>query len=228
MAIDYRGWGKSGAFIYVADNVRWDDRLRFSNHTAKVRLRRKRISPTAQLTDIRNAITWIQGEPGVDRARIGVWGTDLAGGHAIATAGIDARVKTAVAQVPIIEGKDVERRAWMPTAAEQATLVRHARTGQAPATPSAGAVMNDEENKLALAEYQPFWYLQQIPPTTSVLFVVAEKDAKVNNANHAIAASKVLKGNTNVVTLPGAAHVLAPSSADAAATAAAEWFAKHL
>jgi hypothetical protein len=39
-----------------------------------------------------------------------------------------------------------------------------------------------------------------------VLFVVAEKDAKVNNENHAVAASKVLKGKTNVVTLPGATH----------------------
>jgi dienelactone hydrolase len=228
MAIDYRGWGKSGAFIYVADNVRWDDRLRFSNHTAKVRLRRKRIVPAAQVTDIRNAITWIQGEQGVDRARIGVWGADLGGGHAITTAGVDARVKAAVAHLPVIDGKDVQRRAWVPTAAEQSVLVKHARTGQAPATPVAGAAMNDEENKLALAEYQPFWYLEQIPPATSVLFVVAEKDTKVNNANHAIAASKVLKGTTNVVTLPGATHLLSPSAADTAATAAAEWFAKHL
>jgi dienelactone hydrolase len=228
MAIDYRGWGKSGAFIYVADNVRWDDRLRFSQHTAKVRLRRKRLVPAAQITDIRNAITWIQGEPGVDRTRIGVWGTDLGGGHAITTAGIDARVKAVVAQVPIIEGKDVERRAWQPTAAEQATLIKLARTGQAPATAAAATVMNDEEGKLALAEYRPFWYLQQIPQTTSVLFVVAEKDAKVNNENHAVAASKVLKGKTNVVTLPGATHSLSGVSADAAAKAAADWFSQNL
>jgi alpha-beta hydrolase superfamily lysophospholipase len=228
MAIDYRGWGRSGAFIYVADNVRWDDRLRFSQHTAKVRLRRRRLIPAAQVTDIRNAITWIQGEPGVDRARIGVWGADLGGGHAIMTAGTDARVKAVVVQVPIIEGKDVERRAWQPTAAEQATLIKLARTGQAPASAAAAAAMNDEEAKLALAEYRPFWYLQQIPQTTSVLFVVAEKDAKVNNENHAVAASKVLKGKTNVVTLPGATHSLSGSSADAAAKAAADWFSAHL
>src|SRR4029079_3047136 len=40
MAIDYRGWGKSGGFLYLSEPVRWDDRLRFSQHTAKVRIRR--------------------------------------------------------------------------------------------------------------------------------------------------------------------------------------------
>src|SRR5436190_962142 len=43
MTIDYRGWGRSGGFLYLADPVRWDDRLRFSQHTARVRIRRKRL-----------------------------------------------------------------------------------------------------------------------------------------------------------------------------------------
>jgi hypothetical protein len=63
MAIDYRGWGKSGGFLYLAEPVRWDDRLRFSQHTAKVRIRRGRSIPDAQLLDIRNAISYLPGEP---------------------------------------------------------------------------------------------------------------------------------------------------------------------
>lgn len=228
MAIDYRGWGKSGAYVYTAEQLRWDDRLRFSQHTAKVRLRRKRMIPTDQVIDIRNAITWVQGEPGVDRARIGVWGADVAGGHVITTAGTDARVKAAVAQVPRIEGKDVERQAWTPTVAERALLVKHARNGQAPATAAAGTTMNDEEARLAAAEYHAFWFLSQIPPTTAVLFVIAEKDARINNEQNAIAASKVLKGPTNVVTLPGAIHAIMGSAMDEASAAAADWFLKHL
>ena len=82
MAIDYRGWGKSGGFLYLAEPLRWDDRLRFSQHTAKMRIRRGRSIPDAQILDIRNAISYLQGEPGVDRARIGFWGAGLAGGHA--------------------------------------------------------------------------------------------------------------------------------------------------
>ena len=229
MAIDYRGWGKSGGFLYLAEPVRWDDRLRFSQHTAKVRIRRGRSIPDAQLLDIRNAISYLQGEPGVDRARIGLWASDLAGGHVVVTAAVDIRVKAAVAQTPIIDGKDLLRKATRPTAAQQAALVRLARTGQAPGTAAAAAAMNDEETKLALAEYHPFWYVDQIPSTTAVLFVVAEKDTKVNNATHALAASKLLKGPSGVTTIPGATHGMSTSqSFDAAVEAAVAWFQKYL
>jgi len=101
LAIDYRGWGKSGGFIYLADGTRWDDRLRFSQHTSTVRIRRKRLMPEAQLIDLRNAITFLQGEPGVDPARIGVWGTGVSGSHVIALAATDARVKAGVAVAPV-------------------------------------------------------------------------------------------------------------------------------
>lgn len=227
MTIDYRGWGKSGGFIYLAEPLKWDDRLRFSQHTAKVRIRRKRMIPSAQVTDIRNAITYLQGEPGVDRDRIGVWGSDLAGGHAVTVAGTDARVKALVAQVPIIPGKDVPRRATTLTAEQQSALVQLARTPAA-GTAAAGASLNDEEAKLALAEYRPFWSVTQIPQTSAVLFIVAEKDAKVDNESHAIAASRLLKGPTSVRTIPGAAHALSGSAADAAAAAAADWLQKYL
>ncbi len=228
LAIDYRGWGRSGAFIYMAEPIRWDDRLRFSQHTAKVRLRRKRLAPDAQIADIRNAITYLQGEPGVDRARIGVWGADLAGGHVVSVAAMDARVKAAVAHVPVIAGKDQARAAWKPTAAEQAELVRLARNGPPSVTSATAGTTNDPEARLALAEYRPFKALDAIPPATAVLFVVAEKDTVVSNETHAVAASKVVKGPTGVTTIPGAAHAMSGPAADAAATAAASWFAKHL
>jgi len=174
MAVDYRGWGRSGAFIYVADQIRWDDRLRFSQHTTKVRLRRKRLLPEAQLIDLRNAITYLQGEPGVDPARIGVWGAGTAGAHAVAIAATDARVKAAVAVKPVEAGKGVERRSFAPTAAQQATMVKLARTGHAPASEAAAATMNDEESRLALAEYLPFRLVDQIPKDTAVLFPTAD------------------------------------------------------
>jgi len=229
MAIDYRGWGRSGGFLYLADPVRWDDRLRFSQHTAKVRIRRKRLNPEAQTLDIRNAISFLQGEPGIERARIGVWGTDEAGGHAIVVAATDVRVKAAVAQVPVVDGKDVPRKAFAPSPEQQAAMVKLARSGTAPATLKAAAAMNDQEARLALAEYHPFWYADAIPVTTAVLFVVAEKDLKVNNDTNAVAASKLIKGPNGVTVVPGAGHALAtPGAFDAAVDAAAAWFQKYL
>jgi dienelactone hydrolase len=227
MAIDYRGWGKSGGYVYLAENVRYDDRLRFSQHTAKVRIRRKRLIPDDQVDDIRNAISFLQGEPGIDRLHIGVWGADMAGGHVIVIAGLDPRVKAVVAQVPIIEGQNAERKLSLPKLATKQIEVKLARSGDAPPTPAAAAAMNAEETKIALAEYHPFWFVSQIPQAVAVLFVVAANDAKVKNDDNAIAASKILKGPTSVTTIPGA-HMVAGKASDQAADAASEWFVKYL
>jgi cephalosporin-C deacetylase-like acetyl esterase len=48
----------------------------------------------------------LQGEPGIDPDRIGVWGSSFAGGNVIVTAALDSRVKAVVGQVPAISGKD--------------------------------------------------------------------------------------------------------------------------
>jgi dienelactone hydrolase len=228
MAIDYRGWGKSGGYLYLAENVRYDDRLRFSQHTAKLHIRRKRLIPEDQILDIRNAISYLQGEPGIDRTRIGLWGVDMAGGHVIAASGIDPRIKAVVAQTPIILGSDAPRRLSLPKPDQQAVMVRLARTGEAPSTPIAAQAMSGEETRLALAEYRPFWFADQVPQTTAVLFIVAEKDTKVDNEANAVAASKKLKGASEVKTIPGSTHVMTGKASEAAATAAAEWFAKYL
>ena len=229
MVIDYRGWGKSGGFLQTVDEVKTDDRLRFSQMTARVRIRRKRLIPQQQILDIRNALYYLQGEPGVDRARVGVWGAGMAGGHVIVIAATDARIKAAVAQTPVIEGKDTPRKASAPTGELLLAEQKRARVGQTPPPGRAGASA-DAETSLALAEYHPFWQVEQIPQKTAVLFVIAGKDARVNNEANAIAASKLLKGPTDVARVPGATHAQIDSGTafNTAADAAAEWFLKHL
>src|SRR5262252_3676453 len=160
MVIDYRGWGKSGGFPQTVDEVKTDDRLRFSQMTARVRIRRKRLIPREQILDIRNALYYLQGEPGVDRARVGVWGSGMAGGHVIVIAATDARVKAIVAQTPIIEGKDTPRKASAPTGELLLAEQKRARVGQTPPPGRAGASA-DAETSLALAEYHPFWQVEQ-------------------------------------------------------------------
>ena len=88
---------------------------------------------------------------------------------------------------------------------------------------------NEEETKLALAEYHPFWYADAIPKTTAVLFVVAEKDTAVNNDANAVAASKLLKGPYGVASVNGATHAMTmPGAFETAVDAAAAWFLKYL
>jgi len=230
MIIDYRGWGKSGGFLQTADQVKTDDRLRFSQMTAKVRIRRKRLIPNAQVLDIRNALYYLQSEAGVDRARVGVWGAGLAGGHVILIAATDARIKAAVAQTPVIEGKDAPKKASAHAGELHQAELRLARTGRASSPDAASSKSDDLETRLALAEYHPFWYVEQIPQTVAVMFITAEKDVRVNNETNALAASKLLKGQTSVVSIPGITHKQIEGGAafDTAANSAADWFLKHL
>lgn len=223
MTLDYRGWGRSGGYLTTVDQVKTDDRLRFSQMTAKIRIERKRLLPQQQVIDIRNALYYLQGEKGVDRTRVGVWGTDMSGGHAIVIAALDARVKAVVAQSALIDGKDKPKKASTPKAELLIAEQRRARYG------NAGTGRIDAWALIAQSEYHPYWSLDQIPVKTAVLFVTAGGDPKSVNDTVA-AASKVLKGPTGVVNVPNAtrASMLAGASLEAAAKAAAEWFLKHL
>jgi hypothetical protein len=166
----------------------------------------------------------MQGERGVYRARVGVWCAGMAGGHAIVIAATDARIKAAVAQTPIIEGRDTPRKAYAATGELLRAEQKRARAGYLPVTRAS----TDVETRLALAEYHPFWLVEQIPQKTAVLFVIAEKGANVNNETNAVAASKLLKGPTDVARVPGASRIDNGASFNTAANAAAHWFLKYL
>src|SRR4051795_7107073 len=60
------------------------------------------IDPWAQVRDYRHAISYMQTLPGIDRNRIGVWGSSYSGGHALVLGAIDKRIKAVVSQVPLI------------------------------------------------------------------------------------------------------------------------------
>ncbi len=71
---------------------------------------RQHIDPWRQISDYRDAITFAGTLPGVDKRRIGVWGSSYSGGHVLVVAAIDRRVKCVVSQVPLISGLDNARR----------------------------------------------------------------------------------------------------------------------
>jgi fermentation-respiration switch protein FrsA (DUF1100 family) len=63
---------------------------------------RGRIVPQEQHDDLRSAISFIAAQPGIDAARIGLWGTSYSGGHVLFVGSLDPRVKVIVAQVPAL------------------------------------------------------------------------------------------------------------------------------
>ena len=83
-------------------------------------------------------------------------------------------------------------------------MVMLARSGQAPATTAAAVAMNATEARLARAQYQPLTFADQIPGSTSLLFLVSGEGA---------------------AEMPGTTRRSEGAAADAAA--AAEWLLKH-
>jgi hypothetical protein len=65
---------------------------------------RQEVDPYAQIRDYRDAISYARSLAEVDRDRIGIWGTSYTGGHVLAVAAADKRVKCVVSQVPVISG----------------------------------------------------------------------------------------------------------------------------
>jgi fermentation-respiration switch protein FrsA (DUF1100 family) len=60
--------------------------------------------PWKQVSDYRDAITFAHTLAQVDPARIGIFGTSFSGGHVLAIAALDKRVKAVVSQVPFVSG----------------------------------------------------------------------------------------------------------------------------
>jgi fermentation-respiration switch protein FrsA (DUF1100 family) len=63
---------------------------------------RGQLFPLLQVEDFRNGVSFLQRLPGVDRDRIGIWGTSNSGGTVIYAAAVDRRIKAVVAQVPVV------------------------------------------------------------------------------------------------------------------------------
>lgn len=72
---------------------------------------RQHVDLAAQLQAFSDALDVLEADPKVDSTRLGVWGPSLAGGHTLAVAARDARIKTALAIVPFI---DVRTRPPLP------------------------------------------------------------------------------------------------------------------
>lgn len=57
------------------------------------------IIPSLQISDLQDAITYVQGLGNIDADRIGVWGSSWSGGHVLQVTAVDRRGKVVVSQV---------------------------------------------------------------------------------------------------------------------------------
>jgi uncharacterized protein len=65
---------------------------------------RNRMIPGAEIADWHAALAYVRTLPGVDTARIALWGTSFAGGLVLSVAAQDGRVAATVSQCPLLDG----------------------------------------------------------------------------------------------------------------------------
>ena len=97
MAFDYRGWGESDSKLMMVEEMPEPDAEGMV--TVKARALRWTMDYADQVLDVRNCISFLQGEPNVDPDKIGLFGTSFGGGLSTYVAATDYRVKALVIQV---------------------------------------------------------------------------------------------------------------------------------
>lgn len=97
MTFDYRGWFESDARVVTTEAQSGFDES--GKATVEVQAVKDVVDPFDQIMDIASCLDYLVGEPNVDTARIGIWGTSYGGGHAVYTAATDRRIKCMVSQV---------------------------------------------------------------------------------------------------------------------------------
>jgi dienelactone hydrolase len=236
MAIDYQSYGFSSS---GSDDVRLmepdtsTDASAVTEKQARILIKRTNLNNVHEVDDFRAAVSYLQGEPGVDPERIGIWGSSNGGGVVVATAGVDARVKAVVAQVSTPRPGPPRPVAINAKALEDG-IVR-VRTGQGAEADGGFSFRSkiDQWGNTRNQDVQAGAALNYIRPTTAVLFLPAEKDELTGGAQGAVLAAQFLTGRgvpAQTIVLPGLTHFQAYSYTgfEVGSTLAADWFLKYL
>lgn len=236
MSIDYQSYGfsDSGADeLFLLDPDLTTDADAVTVGQRRVRIKRTNLNNVEEVKAFRAAISFLQGEPGVDPERIGAWATSN-GGTVLATVlATDARLKAAVIHVNGVTPAKGGARDLSGEALQDA-MVR-VRTGQGAET-GAGFSFKTQVDlwyRTRNRDAAPGPLLDRIPTSAAVLFLPAEKDELIGGNRSALAASAALSARgvpSQVITFPGLTHFQPYSGAGfkAGSTLAADWFVRFL
>ena len=215
--------------------------------------KRGNLIPHEQVTDIRNAISFLQLQKEVDSQRMALWGTSFGAANAIYTAGIDKRIKVIVSQVGF---GDVERILKKRSLEELQVLAKFFEedrktrilTGKS-ATISPLHILNDQgsvrffteaikqfptlkcelplEAVEAIYEYKPESVVDKIFPS-ALLLIAAEKDVVTPVEESKILFEKA-KEPKKLATFPiGHYDIYTGEYFDKSVQLAIDWFKQYL
>jgi dienelactone hydrolase len=213
VTFDYRGWGASDSRIATAGGKQVPVR--------------EVVDPLDMTTDWLNVLHWIQAEPQLDPANLGIWGSSYAGGHVVFAAARDPRVKALVSQVPALDSRppnDAERQRYY---AEATKMARGEQDYPAPRARIVGNLMGGPVlSKMLL--YAPVDDVEKAP-NCAMLFIIAEKEELFDNKDHGIKAYNRAKGPKKLEVIPGITHYgVYTTERERAHKLSQDWFDQYL
>jgi len=213
---------------------------------------RQELDPVLQQRGYRDALTFLAGCDEIDSARLGIWGTSYSGGHVIAVAAADRRVRCVVSQAMTVSGHDNLLRRHTPASYDElrqswaAERLARAR-GELPIIVPAFADDSDSvrfamsrppehrgnwRNEVTLRtwelydEYEPLALIHRVSPTP--LLMIVALDDKMTPAEDALAAYGRALEPKRLITIPGSHYAAYEQQFDRTRRAACDWFVEHL
>jgi hypothetical protein len=232
MLFDYRGWGDSDGRVMLAGGRT----AAGGEFTTPVRELRGYVDPGEQSEDWFNAVSYAAASPMVDTDRIGLRGSDLAGGYAVYAAAHDLRVKALVSQVTWADLRPSKPYQPDPARviAEGDAAASRIASGQAPYPADRARAMGGVGSGLVgapVGNKAPRWTPvdEAEGVTQPALFVLAEKEELFSNTFNGQMACERVRGPRKMVMLPKITHEgVYGAERTRAITAAIDWFDRYL
>jgi len=227
---DYRNWGDSNSRLVVRGEMPKPDKDGYV--TAKAQAIREVVDPYDQQEDIDAAVSYVYGEPMVDKDRIGIWGTSFGGGHVIYRAAHDSRIACVVAQVGAMPDDWTKR---FPAGLNGVYKQKSDRArGLVDPVPQGGGSpggLRGTPYSERIALFNPGQYADRVKVPT--LLIDAEKEHYFNIKENSGRVHKILKKNgvpTEYHVLRGIAHydVYTGQPLDEVMKLEISWFDKYL
>jgi dienelactone hydrolase len=225
LAFDYRGWGDSDSKLVLKEKMPRPDEK--GEVVVRAQAVREVVDPFDEALDIRHAVDFLVGEPGVDPERVGLWGTSYGGGLVTWTAANDRRVRCVVAQVP---GMGVLGPQALKKGEERAT--QQARGTIAPVPQDYDAVPNlrGHAHLAKMVGYDAVAASARVK--VPILFIDAEKEELFDRLQNGKKAHDIVAANqvpTKYHVVKGITHYgVYREGFEEAISLAVAWFGEHL
>ena len=228
LAFDFKSWGESdGPLLASAKLPSSDESVELEVMARHVR---QVVNPFSMSADVRAALHYLGGEPGVMADNLGIWGTSMGGALALVSATSDDRIKAYVCQMgPVNYAYNLKQ---FPDAMMRQVETRAAR-GEIPPYPGpesqADPRLRGYPDWVALKRFAPLDDLDRLSAAT--LIIDAENETLFDPAKNGAQMYQSIKDRlvSRYVTYPGGHYEMYQGdNLLAARQEALDWFNAHL